>query len=226
MWKDLKRLWQSDNLLEQAWEQSYDMLDIDREMFLETIRILRETDKNQISQEIRKKDKIVNKYERQVRRKVLTHLTVQGPIEIPAGLVLVTIIIDIERIGDYTKNIAEIASNLKGKLIGGIFEENLKKVEEAVKDNFKRTRICVESCVSEDALKLLDDYKWVNGVCDECLNKLVKGEDKKLSRANIASLALYFRYLKRINSHLRNMTSSVVNPFDRIGYKYKEKKNT
>ena len=45
MWKDLKRLWQSDNLLEQAWEQSYEMLDIDREMFLETIRILRETDK-------------------------------------------------------------------------------------------------------------------------------------------------------------------------------------
>jgi phosphate transport system protein len=223
MWKDLKKLWKSDNLLDQAWEQSYEMLDIDGEMFLETIRILRETDKNKIGQEIRKKDKIVNKFERQVRRKVLTHLSVQGPIEMPAGLVLATIIIDIERIGDYTKNIAEIASQLKEKLIAGIFEEKLKKVEDAVKDNFKRTRICVKSCDVESALKLLDDYKWVNGVCDNSLNRLVKGADKKLSRGIVASLALYFRYLKRINSHLRNITSSVVNPFDRIGYKYKEK---
>ena len=34
----------------------------------------------------------------------------------------------------------------------------------------------------------------------------------------------YFRYLKRINAHLRNIISSVINPYDRIGYKPKSKK--
>ena len=33
-----------------------------------------------------------------------------------------------------------------------------------------------------------------------------------------AAMALYVRYLKRINSHLRNIASSVVNPFDHISF--------
>jgi hypothetical protein len=39
------------------------------------------------------------------------------------------------------------------------------------------------------------------------------------------SLAMYFRWLKRINSHLRNITTSVVNPFDRIGFEPKKRKS-
>ena len=31
--------------------------------------------------------------------------------------------------------------------------------------------------------------------------------------------ALYIRYLKRISAHLMNIASSVVNPFERIGFK-------
>ena len=32
-------------------------------------------------------------------------------------------------------------------------------------------------------------------------------------------VALYLRFLKRISAHSRNLISSVVNPFDRIGYR-------
>jgi hypothetical protein len=35
------------------------------------------------------------------------------------------------------------------------------------------------------------------------------------------ALALYFRQLKRINSHLGDVATAVVNPFDRIGFKPK-----
>ena len=31
--------------------------------------------------------------------------------------------------------------------------------------------------------------------------------------------ALYVRFLKRISAHLMNIASSVVNPFDRIGFR-------
>ena len=41
-----------------------------------------------------KKDKLINKYERDIRRKVITHLTVQGNESIAAGLVLSTVIVD------------------------------------------------------------------------------------------------------------------------------------
>jgi Na+/phosphate symporter len=226
MWRELIKLWRQDNLLKQAWEQSFEMLKIDQEMFLEAHRVLRgDLSAKKINEEIRKKDKIVNKYEREVRRKVLTHLTIRGPIDLPAGLVLITIIIDIERIGDYTKNILDLANNYPKKFSAGKFEKDLKRIEDAVKDNFICTQNCVEVCDQDGALNLLEKYKWVNRTCDENLNIIVRGKYSKLDCETLASLTLYFRYLKRINAHLRNVISSVVNPFDRIGYKYKAETN-
>jgi hypothetical protein len=41
---------------------------------------------------------------------------------------------------------------------------------------------------------------------------------------SMVAVALYTRSLKRIYGHLRNIVTSVVNPFHRIGFKHKEKK--
>ncbi len=51
--------------------------------------------------------------------------------------------------------------------------------------------------------------------------------DNNLTTADAVCLALYARYLKRINAHLTNIASAIVNPFPRIGFreKKKEKKN-
>ena len=35
MWKELKGLWNADNLLAEAWEMAYEMIEMDREMFLD-----------------------------------------------------------------------------------------------------------------------------------------------------------------------------------------------
>jgi hypothetical protein len=51
---------------------------------------------------------------------------------------------------------------------------------------------------------------------------LVKEDDKSIGPGDAVSLGLYFRWLKRINSHLRNIVTSVVNPFDKIGFKPKK----
>ena len=57
MWKELTSLWKSDNLLVEAWDKSFEMLEIAQEMFLEAVRILRESDDTVINQEVRQKDK-------------------------------------------------------------------------------------------------------------------------------------------------------------------------
>ena len=75
----------------------------------------------------------------------------------------------------------------------------------------------------ELAIVLLDKYSWINQACDDCLEALVKEEDKNISAGDAVALSLYSRQLKRINSHLRNITTSVVNPFDRIGFNPKKR---
>jgi len=153
---------------------------------------------------------------------VFNHLAVAGLEKLPSGLVLVSIIIDIERIGDYTKNIVELAMNHPTRLYGGQFESDLQRVEAAVEHNFTQTKACFEKADKEAAQELLEQYEWVSRVCDQCLFRLVKEEDKSIGSGDAVSLALYFRWLKRINSHLRNITTSVVNPFDRIGFRPKQ----
>jgi len=218
MFKKWLAIFKKDTLMDRAYQRSYMMLDITREMFLEAKESLRHKEDNEIDLDIYSRDAEVNRFEREVRRNVFNHLVAAGTDRLPSGLVLVSIIIDIERIGDYTKNIVELAMNHPGKLFGGKFEKDLQRVEAAAEDNFVRTRTCIESCSEADALKLLEEYKWVNRVCDESLMGLVKEEDKTIRPGDTVSLGMYFRWLKRINSHLRNITTSVVNPFDRIGF--------
>ena len=219
MLKELFAIFKKDTLLDRAYRRSYHMVDITWEMFLKAKKSLRETDISEVDINIYDRDTEVNRYQREVRRNVLSHLAVAGAHDIYSGLLLVSIIIDIERIGDYTKNIVEMAINHPAKLHGGVFEEDLKKIEAAVEDTFRRVRKNFEAADVEDAEKLLSEYQWVNRLCDQRVIDYIKGLDKNISSVDAVSLALYFRYLKRINSHLRNIATSVVNPFDQIGFK-------
>lgn len=208
--------------MDRAYQRSYLMLDLTRVMFSRAKESLRQLEDDQIGIDIYDKDSEINKYEREVRRNVFNHLTVSGAAKLPSGLALVSIIIDIERIGDYTKNIVELALNHPGKLHGGKYEKDLQRVEQALEDNFAKTRDCFESCDETTAINLLEEYKWVNPICDKILIGLIKEEDKNILCGDAVSLAMYFRWLKRINSHLRNIMTSVVNPFDRIGFEPKK----
>jgi Na+/phosphate symporter len=130
----------------------------------------------------------------------------------------VSIIIDFERIGDYTKNIAELAENHKARLQGGDAEEDLKRVEDALVETFDRLRAILEKSDEEAAKKLIEEYLWINPLCDKYIIAQIRQDDKSISGGCSVALALYFRYLKRIHSHLRNVTTSIYRPFHKIGF--------
>jgi len=224
MFKKWLAIFKKDTLMDRAYKRSFLMLNLAREMFSKAKESLRNREDSEVDVNVRDQDQEINKYEQEVRRNVFNQLVVGGTENLPSGLILVSIVIDIERIGDYTKNIVELAIDHPGKLKGGRFEKDLQRVEAAVEDNFDKTRSCFKSDDKNSALKLLEEYKWVNDVCDDRLNDLIKEVDKDIRPGDAVALGIYFRWLKRINSHLRNITTSVVNPFDRIGFEPKEKK--
>lgn len=222
MFRKLLTIFRKDTLLDQAYKRSYEMLDITQDMFIKAKNSLMQSETGTPDLDIRALDIKVNKYEREVRRNVFNHLAISGAEDIYSGLVLVSIIIDIERVGDYTKNIVELAVNHPAKLKEGKFSADLKGIEAAVEDTFLRVRKIFEKTNIDDAKKLLDDYYWINPLCDKIVINYIKEEDNTIPSGDAVSLALYFRYLKRINSHLRNIATSVINPFDRIGFVPKE----
>lgn len=224
MLKELLAIFNKDTKLDEAFSLSYEMLDITKDMFLKARSSLRETETNQLDTSVYKQDKKINKFEREVRKEVLQHLTITGREGLPSGLTLVSIISDIERVGDYTKNIVELAETHPKRLHGGRNEDNLKRVENAVEEAFVRVRAVLETSDEDAAIAFIEDYIWLNPLCDERVTEYIKEMDQSVSAGDSVTLALYFRYLKRIHSHLRNIATSVYRPFHKIGFVSKKLK--
>ena len=211
------KVFNSDDLLNQALLDCYKMLDLTKKMFNESIDNLRYDKSSKI--DIYLMDKEINEFERVVRRKIMTHLSVNSETNLSAGLVLVSVVIDIERIGDYTKNICDLAVNHKGKLLFGTEEKKLSIIENNVKDYFNNTIDAFKNQDIDLARKLMEEYKSdISIESSKLVNSIISGEIKDLSSVQAGSLCLYLRYLKRISGHSKNLVSSIVNPFERIGY--------
>ncbi|GAG00798.1 unnamed protein product [marine sediment metagenome] len=154
---------------------------------------------------------------------MITHLAVTGSADLVSGLVLVSVVIDIERIGDYTKNIFDLARNHPARLTAGSAEEELRRIEATVTQQFRDMITAFKTSDEKQARKIMAEYKEeVSAACDNITHGVVNGEIQDLGTSEGTAVALYARYLKRIAAHSRNIITSVVNPFDRIGYPYNE----
>ena len=216
---EIIELWRSDNLLTQAFGDSYAMLQSTHEMFRESVKSLRRSDNGEMGFDVYEKDQMVNKYEREVRQKVLKHLAITGGANLIPGLILTTIVIDIERIGDYTKNIKDLALTHPKLLECASYEEDIAKIESGVDALFDQAIPALKTSDKRTALSLMEDNWWMLKKCDEIMNDLIKGGDPALSSSDAVSTAIYARFLKRIAAHLINLLSSVVNPFEGVGFR-------
>lgn len=222
--KELIELWRSDNLLKQALNDSHVMLEHAQAMFHESVRSLRDRDETEAKLNVYAQDLKINVYQREVRKKVLKHLAITGGANIIPGLILTSIVIDIERLGDYTKNIMDLAIAHPHKLDCSTYEESIVEIETATKELFDRVIPTVKETDKKEAQVLIEDYWWILKKCDQILTKLIQenGEDTACTIGNAVTTALYTRYLKRMSAHLLNICTSVVNPFEAISF-YQEK---
>jgi phosphate transport system protein len=216
--REIIELWRSDNLMTQALNDSHAALESTRDMYHESIRSLRRDD-GEMKINVYDMDQRINKYEKEVRRKVFKHLAITGGTNVIPGLILTSIIIDIERVGDYTKNIMDLAVAHPRILECGVFDEDLKKIEKDVGKLFDEIIPALKTTDKKTAVRLIEESWWMLKKCDEILTALIQERDPSLSPGNAVSTGIYARYLKRITAHLINVATSVVSPFERIGFR-------
>ena len=154
---------------------------------------------------------------------MLTHLAVAGNANLVPGLILVTIVIDVERIGDYTKNIVDLAERHPGKLLGGSFESTLNDIETAVIENFDLAITVLKNHDKVHGRQIMNSEEGIAKACEKIVLDLLSKPNDSISQQDAVAVALYSRHLKRINAHVTNIVSSIVNPFPRIGFREKPK---
>lgn len=214
MFKDLFIWWEEDILLKGALEGVKDMIEITKEMFdFATASFFGEVEEKH---DIYEMDKSVNVLEVEIRKKVYEHLSMNPKQDITSSLVLTTIVIDIERIGDYSKNIYELSLIYTPESGTRCYEE-AKRLAYHVNALLSQIGKAVENGDVESARKLMEEKNWICKKCEGIIKEIVIDEAIKVRAAVVYSLM--FRYLKRASAHIGNIASSIVNPFYRIGFK-------
>lgn len=223
MWKDIISLLKGSSLAQEAFEESLQMLETSYGMFTDAVAAIHKEGK--LVDDIYERDRELNKFERRVRRKIVTHLSVSSRPDVNMGLVITAIAIDIERIGDYAKNISELAVELEGPFDAKELDVELRHLERLVDGNFADLILALEETDEDRARRILKQHKEITGSVERHLLSLRRGVELSGDSGRAVTVALYLRYLKRMSAHLKNVATSVVNPFHRIGYREKRKKD-
>ena len=220
LFKDIVSLWNSDDLLSQAWDESYEMMVLSNQIFNQAIKYLRKNEDLKVVKALKKRDSEINLFQKDVRRKVVTHYAISQDVEdLPNGLVLLNMVVDVERVGDYTKNILDLALNYPDTILAEEFSDDLAEIEREVISRFEKTITAINSQDEEVARSLMSTYKDIVSSSDKLVNGCISGELSQGSESKSVALALYARYLKRIAAHLKNISTILVNPFEAVGYK-------
>jgi phosphate transport system protein len=167
-----------------------------------------------VGPELRATDHKVNEAEREIRRELVVHASVHGGIDTPAILVYMSIVKDVERIGDYAKNLFDLAAD-EASITEGPHAEELRRIRDEVSSMITEVAAAFHERDDEVSRPLLSRGDRMLDTFDDRVSALVKGTDQG---PQAVAVALSFRYLKRIVAHLMNVLSAVVMPVDRLDY--------
>ena len=150
---------------------------------------------------------------------VFEHLSLSSQSDLLLGLQILNIVIDIERIGDIIKNIADVGEFLPGQIDFGEHAKDFEGLEKDTKEIFKLTLEGLMETDSKKGEEVTIRYESVAKRCDQAIKEMLRSDDSHMVEKNYVAMALLFRYVKRINAHLKNIATTLVNPFHRIGYR-------
>ncbi len=207
-----KRSTSSDDRLDNIEAIIQRMLADDRVVFdLAMSSLVDGVDWKGVKREIKATDQRVNDGEREIRRDLVIHASVVGAIDTPAILVYMSIVKDIERIGDYGKNLRDLARDGVDLQEFTAWHDVRTEVSQMIAD----TAEAFAARDDERARQLLGRGDELLDEFDEVVSTLVRGED---DRPHAVGRALAARYIKRIVAHLTNVLSAVVMPIERLDY--------
>jgi hypothetical protein len=157
-------------------------------------------------------DDRVDEGERMVRRTVLEHLSVNPRQELVSSLILVSMVQDAERIGDFARGLGELIPLAQGPR-GGLYADRLRELSGAIMPLFALCREGFSTGDSKQASKVMSTWTALK----PRMNSYVEDVANSDLPANMAVVyAIGARILRRIAAHLSNIASSVVQPYDRI----------
>jgi phosphate transport system protein len=161
----------------------------------------------------------VNKLERTIRKQIVAHLSGPVPSDVPYGLLMMSLVKDVERLGDYAKNLSELPTFCPDPFPDDACTGELREITRAVETLTREGAQVFASADRERAKELTIEGRSVAKRCDTLVRNIAASE---YSASLAVKMSLGTRFYKRIEGHLLNVLSGVIMPLHKLDY-YDEK---
>lgn len=216
MLDNLLNFWKGKDFLNEVLGEFEQMVTDTENMFKGVCeKLLEHKHDRNLKDRIYKIDRKVNRLEKDIRRRIITHLSIQGNVDLPMSLILMSVVKDAERLGDYAKNMFEVSELLKDPLDRKIFEDLFGDMDKRILKEFAETRAAFINSDKETAMKVLVIEREIVKKCDNVITELSKSN---YPTNTAVCLTLLARYLKRTAAHLANIGSAVVMPVQDLDF--------
>ncbi len=216
MFKNLLGFHKGKDFLTKVLDEFERMLeDTERIYTLVCKRLLDNVEEPNLKDKIYEIDKDVNRLQRDIRKRIVEHLSLQPTVNVTACLLLMSVVKDAERLGDYSKNLYEVTELLEKPIDRAVFSHFFGELDKDILTLFKQTK---EAFIESDESKAELTWGYQNKIkhwCDNTVKELAKSD---LSVNEAVCFALTARHFKRLASHLTNIATSVILPLSDLDY--------
>jgi phosphate uptake regulator len=172
------------------------MLELARDLTVRAGRVFFEQPMDSAEREqIAKADVEVNRFERRIRKQVIAHLTLStSSRDASYCLLLMSLVKDVERLGDYATNVAEVHDEGGGPLPDDEFAAELREIRTEVEATLAAVSGVFAASDTEKAIDLIKQGRTVTARCDRLIGRVARSDH---DAATTTTLVLGARYYKR-----------------------------
>jgi phosphate transport system protein len=157
----------------------------------------------------------VNKLERSIRKRMVALLASSSLLDHAHFMVLMSVAKDVERIGDYAKNLVEAAEFWCGPMPEDDNVRELEQIWSIVERMLEEVTSAVQHTDAVLAQGLNARGRATINRCDALIEAIARSD---YHAALAVKLALGTRYYKRICGHMLNVLSSIIMPLHKLDY--------
>ena len=212
MLKEIIQAFRHKDVVRELSVQVGEMLEAGRWMFEQATDVLmRKADWHATCDALYARDRQINEIEQGIRERIVTHLSVGNQADLGACLVLMNVVKDAERIGDYCKNIFEVGRFYRGSFAHRPFADPLDDIRQKITSLFEPTRQAFLDVDKDKAEGILQETSIVVKQCDLIVQQLLVLDDG-FNASEAVAYVLLARHYKRVEAHLSNIALGVISP--------------
>ncbi|MFC1652767.1 phosphate uptake regulator PhoU [Planctomycetota bacterium] len=216
MFRNLLSFWKGKDFIAKVFEDFKSMLDDTEFMFQAVCKhLLENTQEPELKQRIYDIDKQVNVLQRDIRKRIVEHLTLQPTVDTTACLVLMSVVKDAERLGDYCKNLFEVSELTSEPINRELYHDYFDGLNSDIAQLFENTKKAFIDADESTARQTWEIERRIAKGCDAIVQRAAQSN---LSVNEAVCFTLIARYYKRIVAHLVNIATAVIVPLSDLDY--------